>query len=188
MAEYCFQLWTDHPFTFIISKSRLSKFGDYRFSPQKGHTITVNINLNPYAFLITYLHEVAHLITFKNHKNRVAPHGKEWKDNFYQLFEPILDEELLPAELIQVLKSYLKNPAASSAVYAPLVEVLKKFDPENNLILLKDLPENSIFALKNLRLIKQKLNRTRYFCTDPITGKKYLVSKNAHVLPENPIS
>ncbi|MEY2793549.1 MAG: hypothetical protein RJA76_1541 [Bacteroidota bacterium] len=184
VAEYCFHLWDEYQFKFIVSKSRHSKYGDYRFQPKVGHTITVNHNLNPYAFLVTYLHEVAHLLTFLTYKNKVQPHGIEWKKNFKELFDPLLDEDLLPKELIQVLTTYLKNPAASSASYAPLVEALKSYDPISQFILLKNLPENSAFWIKNLRLIKQKLNRTRYFCIDPITGKKYLVSKNANVLPE----
>ncbi len=183
VAEYCFQLWHEHQFTFIVSRSRHSKYGDYRFQPKKGHQITVNHNLNPYAFLVTYLHEVAHLVTYLEFKNKVQPHGKEWKNHFKDLFDPILDQELLPIELIQVLQTYLKNPAASSASYAPLVEILKTYDPINPLVLLKDLPENSRFQIKNLQLIKQKLNRTRYFCIDPNSGKRYLVSKNANVLP-----
>jgi hypothetical protein len=184
VAEYCFQLWHEYSFKFIISKSRHSKFGDYRYHPTSGHTITVNHNLNTYAFLVTYIHEVAHLQTYLTYKNKVAPHGLEWKNNFKSLFEPILEEELLPKELIKALNGYLKNPAASSAAYAPLVEVLKSFDPHSPLVLLKDIPENSAFTIKNLRLVKQKLNRTRYFCIDPNSGKRYLVSKNANVLPE----
>ena len=183
VAEYCFNLWHEHHFKFIVSKSRHSKYGDYRFHPTFGHTITVNHNLHPYAFLVTYLHEVAHLLTYLQYKNKVLPHGLEWKNKFKELFEPILNEELLPKELVSVLQIYLENPAASSAVYAPLVEVLKKFEPATPFVLLKDLPENSAFTIKNLVLIKQKLNRTRYFCIDPKSGKRYLVSKNANVLP-----
>ena len=41
VAEYCFQLWHDYSFDFIVSKSRDSKLGDYRFSPAKGHQVTV---------------------------------------------------------------------------------------------------------------------------------------------------
>ena len=109
VAEYCFQLWHDYPFDFIVSKSRHSKLGDYRFSPQKGHQITVNRNLNSYAFLVTYLHEVAHLLTYLAYKNKVLPHGEEWKNSFRSIFEPILEDGLLPDELINVLKSYLIN-------------------------------------------------------------------------------
>jgi hypothetical protein len=162
VAEYCFQLWHDYPFDFIVSKSRHSKLGDYRYSPQKGHQITVNRNLNSYAFLVTYLHEVAHLLTYLTYKNKVLPHGEEWKSSFRTIFEPILEEDLLPDELIKVLKSY---------------------DASNSSITLHALPENQIFLLKNLALIKGKLRRTRYFCREANTGKLYLVAKNAQVTP-----
>ena len=183
VAEYCFQLWHDYPFDFIVSKSRHSKLGDYRFSPQKGHQITVNRNLNSYAFLVTYLHEVAHLLTYLTYKNKVLPHGEEWKNSFRTIFEPILEEDLLPDELINVLKSYLVNPSATSTGHGPLVDVLKTYDASNYSITLHALPENQIFLLKNLELIKGKLRRTRYFCREANTGKLYLVAKNAQVTP-----
>jgi SprT protein len=183
VAEYCFQLWHDYPFDFIVSKSRHSKLGDYRFSPQKGHQITVNRNLNSYAFLVTYLHEVAHLLTYLAYKNKVLPHGEEWKNSFRSIFEPILEEGLLPDELINVLKSYLVNPSATSTGHGPLVDVLKTYDTANLSISLHALPENQIFLLKNLELIKGKLRRTRYFCREAKTGKLYLVAKNAQVNP-----
>ena len=183
VAEYCFQLWHDYPFDFIVSKSRHSKLGDYRFSPQKGHQITVNRNLNSYAFLVTYLHEVAHLLTYLAYKNKVLPHGEEWKNSFRTIFEPILEEDLLPVDLIQVLKSYLVNPSATSTGHGPLVDVLKTYDASNSSITLHALPENQIFLLKNLALIKGKLRRTRYFCKEANTGKLYLVAKNAQVTP-----
>lgn len=183
VAEYCFQLWHDYPFDFIVSKSRHSKLGDYRFSLQKGHQITVNRNLNSYAFLVTYLHEVAHLLTYLTYKNKVLPHGEEWKNSFRTIFEPILEEDLLPVDLIQVLKSYLVNPSATSTGHGPLVDVLKTYDASNSSITLHALPENQIFLLKNLELIKGKLRRTRYFCKEANTGKLYLVAKNAQVTP-----
>mgnify|MGYP000288617673 FL=1 len=183
VAEYCFQLWHDYPFDFIVSKSRHSKLGDYRFSLQKGHQITVNRNLNSYAFLVTYLHEVAHLLTYLAYKNKVLPHGEEWKNSFRTIFEPILEEDLLPVDLIQVLKSYLVNPSATSTGHGPLVDVLKTYDASNSSITLHALPENQIFLLKNLALIKGKLRRTRYFCKEANTGKLYLVAKNAQVTP-----
>ena len=184
VAEYCFQLWHDYSFDFIVSKSRDSKLGDYRYSPTKGHQVTVNHNLNPYAFLVTYIHEVAHLTTYLAHKNKVQPHGQEWKNEFYTLFEPILDEDLLPAELVKVLNAYLKNPAASSNGYQPLVDVLKSFDAEPPAgTPLVELAEGAHFALKNLRFIKGKLRRTRYICKELNSGRNYLVAKHAYVLP-----
>ena len=182
VAEYCFQLWEDNPFEFIVSKSRDSKLGDYRYSPIKGHQITVNHNLNPYAFLVTYLHEVAHLWTYRQYKNKVLPHG-EWKKAFLEVFEPILEEELLPPELVHVLLKYLENPSASSTGYSPLVEILSTYDEKISRVSLHHLPEGQEFFLKNLCLIKGKLRRTRYFCKETSTGKLYLVAKNAQVNP-----
>lgn len=182
VAEYCFNLWHELSFDFIVSKKRDSKLGDFRFAPNKGFQITVNHNLNPYAFLVTYIHEVAHLVTYQKYKDRVNPHGQEWKDAFLELFEPLLDPELLPDDLVQVLQAYLVNPVATSNGFTPLVEELKKYDPsEEPAILLFNLPEGTPFQLKNLRLQKGKLRRTRYICQEVQTGKLYLVAKNAQV-------
>ncbi len=184
VAEYCFHLWDELKFELIVSKKRDSKLGDFRYAPNKGFQITVNHNLNPYAFLVTYLHEVAHLLTFQRHKNEVNPHGQEWKQVFYELFEPILDPELLPAELVPVLQDYLKNPVATSNGFTPLVEALKIYDQnQETSLLLYTLAEGCIFQLKNLRLKKGKLRRTRYICQEVETGKLYLVAKNAQVQP-----
>ncbi len=189
VAEYCFQLWQDHPFEFIVSKARGTKLGDFRYSPTKGYQITVNHNLNPYAFLVTYIHEVAHRMTYDIHKSKVNPHGNEWKRNFYELFEPILDEELLPASLVQVLTKYLQNPAATSTGYTPLVNELAKYDSQPAIgTRLIDLEEGTVFQLKNLTLIKGKLRRTRYICQDTQSGRNYLVAKNAYVQPQEPLA
>ena len=60
-------------------------------------------DLNQYAFLITYLHEVAHLITYQKHKNKVAPHGKEWKNDFKIVLLPILNPQVFPDLLLKTL-------------------------------------------------------------------------------------
>ena len=45
-----------------ITKDRSTKLGDFRptLGVNRGHRITVNYNLNKYAFLITLVHEIAH--------------------------------------------------------------------------------------------------------------------------------
>ena len=60
--------------------------GDYQ--------ITINNDLNKYRFLITLIHEMAHLVTFKD-MPRSKPHGKEWKINFQRLMLPFLHPEIL---------------------------------------------------------------------------------------------
>ena len=59
-VAYCHQLWQHYQFRFIVAKPRRTRLGDFRVLPNSQTQITVNANLNPYAFLITYVHEVAH--------------------------------------------------------------------------------------------------------------------------------
>jgi SprT protein len=90
----------------------------------------------------------------------------------------------LPAELVKVLRAYLKNPAASSTGYQPLVDILKSFDAEPPAgTPVHELVEGSAFRLKNLSFIKGKLRRTRYICKEINSGRNYLVAKNAYVFP-----
>src|SRR5690606_37915756 len=79
-APYAFQLWKETPFVLKITRSRSSKVGDFTGCRHHSiHRITINRDLNPYLFLITYVHEVAHLRTFLHYGTRVEPHGEEWK-------------------------------------------------------------------------------------------------------------
>ena len=50
-----------------IVNQRQSKHGDYRRVPGGAHVITINNSLNKYAFLITLVHEIAHLVAFENY-------------------------------------------------------------------------------------------------------------------------
>src|ERR1700742_4582889 len=70
-----------HTIHLTVTHERKSVWGDYR-SPSPDcpvHRISINANLNQYSFLITLLHELAHLLTYVHFKNEHAPHGKEWK-------------------------------------------------------------------------------------------------------------
>ena len=62
-----------------IVDERVTRHGDYRRLADGGHQITVNTNLNTYRFLITLIHEIAHLVAFQKYGARIKPHGKEWK-------------------------------------------------------------------------------------------------------------
>lgn len=71
-----------------VTRQRQSVLGDYRHEYlDKAHRISVNGNLNKYSFLITLLHELAHLFTFENHRNKVPPHGKRMEATFQQCIE-----------------------------------------------------------------------------------------------------
>src|SRR5215218_5990720 len=98
-----------------IARERRSILGDYRHrTPHQAHRISVNGNLNSYAFLITLLHELAHLLTFEKWGNRVQSHGQEWKQIFGQLLAQFIQHKTFPADIETALLKSISNPAASS--------------------------------------------------------------------------
>src|SRR5690606_4638092 len=76
-TPYVMELLRSFPVRFRIVKPRKSKLGDFRVrSTDMLPEITVNGDLNPYSFLITTIHEFAHLKTWKEYQWKVAPHGR----------------------------------------------------------------------------------------------------------------
>lgn len=171
---------------FKISKSRLTKFGDY-CPPQRGqgHKISVNHNLNQFAFLVTTVHEFAHLITWNQYQNAVKPHGIEWKANFKLMMQPFLIQQIFPANLQTHLIQYLQNPAASSCSDMNLFKALQQHDQATeNSITIEQLAVNGLFEFKEGRVFKkiEKL-RKRYKCVEVKTGLIYLFSPLAPIKP-----
>ena len=167
---------------FRIARPRKSKLGDYRPpNGKQGHRISVNSDLNPYAFLITTLHEFAHLVTWNSYKNRVLPHGMEWKVAFREILTPYINSSIFPEEIIVALRAYMNNPAASSCTDLNLHRTLRRFD-QNATVLLETLPHGAHFKLQNGMVFeKGKLGRTRYRCQCLTNGKWYFVSAVAEV-------
>lgn len=181
--NYIVSLFMDYPVSFKIVKPRKSKLGDFR-SPFQGSSpqITINGNLNTYSFLITTVHEFAHLKTWMEYKNSVKPHGTEWKSNFVQLMHPIVKMAILPRDIEQALLNSFSNMKASSCTDIQLQRVLKKYDYfAYEEILLEKLPKYATFVLDKKVFRKEDLRRTRYMCTELSTGKKYLIYKLATV-------
>lgn len=163
-------------FKLKITKERKTRLGDYT-SPRGGmnHTITINFNLNKYAFLITLVHEVAHLVTFNEHKNKVNPHGTEWKRNFQKLMRPFLNTDIFPLEVFAALRKYLQNPAASSCSDIQLLRTLKLHDEDSGTIFLEHLPINTLFLYDGSRIFKKgERIRKRYKCIEIKSGAVYL--------------
>ena len=95
-----------------ISKKRRSILGDYRHrTDYKSHRISVNGNLNAYSFLITLLHELAHLLTFEQFNNKVQPHGPEWKLTYSKLLEYFLAIKIFHYDKVPAaMKQNRSNP------------------------------------------------------------------------------
>lgn len=176
-----------HPVHIRITKSRQSKLGDFRPQPQeKFHTITINYDLNPFAFLITLIHEMAHLTTWNHYQNRVDPHGQEWKFEFKFLMDPFLKEKVFPEEIAFALKHYMSDPAASSCSSPALSKALRKFDrdQEASVSFLDELPHHALFRLRNqpkFLFKKGEKARTRFKCLELKTNREYWVTAHAEV-------
>ncbi|MFY0601553.1 MAG: SprT-like domain-containing protein [Cyclobacteriaceae bacterium] len=181
-ATYCNRLYDYFGFEFKIKKSRQTKLGDYRFDRQTGkHTITINNDLNRYSFLVTYIHEVAHLVTFKEHGRKVSPHGAEWKANFIKAMQPVLNEEVFPKTVFLALQNYFKNPKASSCSDPVLFNVLRQFDAESDTLPLSKVPIGEVFQFNGKSYLKLEKKRTRSVCQEVDSKRRYLISEVAPV-------
>ncbi|MGJ1362988.1 SprT-like domain-containing protein [Sphingobacterium spiritivorum] len=176
----------DSKCSFKISRARATKLGDYQ-APYRGesHKISVNNNLNPYSFLITTIHEFAHLRTWQQHKNKVRPHGTEWKDNFKFLMEPFLKLHIFPEKILHAVIKYLNNPAASSCTDLHLFRTLKEYDSaQSPVITVEMLNQDDLFSMKNGRVFQRKERiRKRYRCVEVSTNRIYLFHPVAEIYP-----
>ncbi len=163
-----------------VTKRRKTVLGDYRH-PFLGanHRITVNSNLNKYEFLITLLHELAHLLTFEQHKNRVEAHGKEWKNNYSRLLISFIQKKLFPPDIEKALQHSVINPAATANGETALILALRKYDlaKREGYFHIAEIPVGSIFQTDDKRIFKKgEKRRSRYTCTEIKTGLKYTFS------------
>lgn len=165
-----------------IVNERKTRHGDYRRMPNGAQQITVNANLNQYRFLITLIHEIAHLIAFEKYGRQIKPHGQEWKRVFQMLMLPFIRPQIFPTQVLPVIAKHFKNPKASSDTDAHLSVALKQFDPENSKNYIFEIPEGSIFQIYNGKMFKKGGRRVkRYECIEMATGKIYLFQPNAEV-------
>lgn len=169
-----------------ITKTRKSVLGDYRHTiGVKNHRISINGDLNQYAFLITLIHELAHLVTFTQHGNRVDAHGKEWKAVYRHLLLQFMGEEIFPEDIMQALERSLHNLPASSCADDVLMRVLRRYDELHvALLFIEQLEEGSLFEIDGGRIFKKgKKLRKRFQCVEVKTGKLYLFSPIHTVKP-----
>jgi SprT protein len=182
----------EYRFKLKITKERNSKLGDYRAPDRDNptHRISINHNLNQYQFLITLVHEIAHLTNFNKHGWKVEPHGKEWQWEYRQLMLPYLRNDIFPEDVLKTLYTYIQSPSASSCSDDGLVRVLKKYDEhykEQGIYLLEQLPNSTIFKYNGNRLfVKGERIRKRYRCKELGSNNVYLFSPVAEV--EVPVS
>lgn len=180
------QYLTHYKVHLTITRKRISVLGDYRHPiPGKNHRISVNGNLNPYSFLVTLLHELAHLVAYEKYRNRIQPHGREWKKEFGEILSHFISKNIFPPDVKIALRESLHNPAASSCGDEKLLRALKNHDrPNSRTILVEQVHEQSLFATSDGRIFRRgpKL-RTRFKCQEVATGRWFLFNSMYEVQP-----
>lgn len=168
-----------------ITRQRATVLGDYRHKGMYGnHIITVNGNLNKYEFLLTLLHELAHLLTYEQHKNKVAAHGIEWKINYGKILHAFVELKCFPEDIEKALQKTIRNPAATTAGETELIKILRRYNANTrpDVIHVEQLQDGQLFITKDGRVFKRgNLRRKRYECIDVHTGLKYHISAIAEV-------
>lgn len=166
---------------FVVTRPRKTKLGDFR-PPHKGKAaqITVNGDLNPYNFLVTTIHEFAHLGCYLEHGSKVNPHGKEWKKQYSSLLRPFLEKGIFPPDISDALNYHISKPSASSCSCPELSRALARHDDED-VVFLGDLRRGDLFEFQNVQYTHLERRRTRHVCERAQDGKRFLISGNARV-------
>lgn len=176
------QLLEDDHLKILIKNERKTRHGDYRKLKNGTHQITINANLNPYRFLITLLHEIAHYECYKNYGYNIKPHGKAWKTTFQHIMLPFINPNIFPESLLPILANHFKSPKASSDTDESLSLALKAFDVPNEKTYIFEVKDGATFTISNgtsFRKIKKR--RKRYECQALDTGRLYAFSPLAEV-------
>jgi len=182
-VDYCTYLWRQNKFTFKVTRDRTTKLGDYRFNPSnRGHIISVNGGLNQFSFLLTLIHEMAHMHVQLQFGRNAKPHGKEWKRIFRELMLPLLNPDIFPDEILRALAKHMRNPKASSQSDSNLVKIMRGYDVKQFIgSYLEDVVEGEQFLFNKRQFKKLQKKRTRAVCLDLHSGRKYLIAESAEV-------
>ena len=182
-VHHCFELIKANHVHLKIVNEHQTRHGDYRKDAQGYHLITVNASLNKYRFLITLIHEIAHLVAFEKYGRNIKPHGDEWKLTFQRMMVTFIRHEIFPNQLLPLLAKHFRNPKASSDTDAKLAIALKQFDQkETDKNYIFEIPMGSHFRIHNGKIFKKiALRVKRYECLEISSGRLYLFQPNAEV-------
>lgn len=115
-----------------LTKPRRSKLGDYCWCEvTERHSITLNTDQNPFRFLLTLLHELAHAETVRIHGSSSLPHGREWKQQFRNLVSTMISLRAFPVDVEIALERHLRNPKYTDTVDIPLQRILAQYNAKD---------------------------------------------------------
>lgn len=176
---HCLDLWRQYPFALVIARSRSSRQGDYLFDRRKGmHRISVNGDLDPYSFLITYLHEVAHrIVNAQRGLSRARPHGTEWQEAFRSAMAPVMSADVFPEEILTALRRHMLRPKASTYADPVLVQAIWLYNSVGEgLVYLSNLSADEVFVFRGQQFQKIHHRRTRVLCRHLASGRRYMIA------------
>lgn len=126
--HYVETLLNQHTLFLKITKPKRSRAGLYFFDQKRGrHAIYINGNLDKYNFLITLIHEYAHLVARIQYGQKIKPHGPEWKSTFRELMKPLLHTDIFPPAIISHVRSHMSNPAATHFRDKELLQAIDRY-------------------------------------------------------------
>jgi SprT protein len=174
----CVELIMTHRMHLHIEVERKGRYGDYTPYSGKGSRISINHNLSPFEFLITFIHELAHHTSFLKYGANHEPHGAEWKAEYKRCMQPFFDLDIFPYDLKSALAKHMQNPKYTQAADLQLLQVLKKYDERKaHILTLSQLSDGTLFSMKSnpMLLRRIKLLRTYVLCENPQTNIRYKV-------------
>jgi len=177
-VELCSELIMFYRLHLHIEVERKGRYGDYMPHSGKGSRISINHNLSPFEFLITFVHELAHHTTFVKYGNNHDAHGVEWKNEFKICMRPFFELEIFPYDLKATLAKHMQNPKYSQSADVKLLQVLRKYDDRKTHILtLSQLEDGDVFKMKNEKHVLKKIKKLRtYILCETLDGQwKYRV-------------
>ncbi len=176
-----------NPVLVRISPPRSTKLGDYRVATRtQRHRISVNEDLNKYAFLVVLVHEFAHYDTFRKY-HRHEPHGAEWKAEYKRLMRPFLSREIFPADVLRMLVLHLDDAPSSSCTDHGLMRVLRRYDHSPRPFL-EELEINTVFRFNEKLFVKGRQLRKRFRCRCLNNRRIYLIDPTAEVHLEHALA
>lgn len=171
--EMVYEFLKQYKVELTVTRKRSSVLGDYRKSHNSNHRISVNGDLNRYSFLITLLHELAHLVAYEVYHDHIQPHGKEWKQTFSTILSGFVQKGIFPTPVENALKKSLHNAAASACGDLNLLRVLKQYDT-NSVLFVENIEEGGLFKIRGNQIFRRgKKIRTRIQCEEVATKKVY---------------
>ncbi|MDD3691118.1 MAG: hypothetical protein PHO77_03435 [Bacteroidales bacterium] len=175
-----------HRVSVEITRTRKRVHGTYqRPTLQQTHRITINHELNPYLFLITLLHEFAHMYAWVYKKS--LQHNDIWKKYFAELLLQFIDKEVFPEDVKTALMKHIPRISSSDFLDIVLTRTLlaynKPCEKDQDLVFLTDLPQDTHFVYNRSLFIKQQKLRKYYLCKEVKTNRMFKYHPLAKVKP-----